>query len=74
MAVRSENMKVHLPFGERFEVSSIVSDEEYLGNRVAEGDLHPSMFWPTLARIKRSQLEHAHREIAELLARIQNPT
>ena len=45
-------LKVWLPLGKVIKVSTIVSTLHHLGNNVAEGRLHPSMFWPELARYK----------------------
>ena len=44
-------MRVWNPLGKTYKVMTIVSDTEHLGNFVAEGKLHPSMFWPTLAKL-----------------------
>jgi hypothetical protein len=59
-------LKIHLPFGERYKVMSIASDIEDLGNRVAEGDLHTSMFWPELAKRKHRAEKRANRELFSL--------
>lgn len=51
-------LKVELPFGERYSVTAICGNVEHIGNRVAEGDLHPSQFWPELARLATAQKNH----------------
>lgn len=54
--------KVRLPFGEEYSTETISSTKEEVGNAVAEGRLHPSMFWPTLCRIYACQLKALQKE------------
>ena len=53
MEVTEIPLVVALPGSKPYKVRSIASTEEHLGNRIAEGSLHPSMFWPELARRER---------------------
>ena len=63
-------LKVSLPLGKPYRVKSIASDLEHVGNQVAEGDLHPSMFWPRLAQIKARRERDRSRDFSELRERI----
>lgn len=45
--------KVWTPLTGFYEVISITDDIDHIGNRIAEGRLHPSLFWPELAKAWR---------------------
>lgn len=54
------------PLGGRRTVISVAGNVDHIGNYVAEGFLHPSMFWPELAKMEKRQGEHAKHKLRSL--------
>ena len=59
-------LRVRLPFGEKYKVRSIANDIDHIGNWIADGYLHPSMFWPELAKAKAMDAKRARSELLNL--------
>lgn len=63
--MRYEKMPVWTPLGGTRMVDTIASDMAHYGNRIAEGDIHPSMFWPLVARSERRRRVEAEQKLYE---------
>lgn len=62
--------KVWDPLIGEYQVMTIVSDAEHIGNKVAEWGVHKSLFWPELAKLKAKRLRHCQHENKRLQSEI----
>lgn len=63
--------RVWSPFGLHRNVLHIASDIDHVGNRIAEGYIHPSMFWPSIARGEFVRRLRVEKESIEYRRRIE---
>ena len=58
-------MRIQIPGREPYTVQSVASNEEHLGNLVAEGEMRYEEYWPELVRLYREQGRANERRVAE---------
>lgn len=56
-------IKIWSPFGNTYKTLTITSYEESIGNDIAEGRLHKSMFWPELAKSLNLKFELYNKRV-----------
>lgn len=66
MDSRETALDVWSPLGGSRRVRVVASNCDYIGLYVAEGSMHPSMYWPELARLYADQLRQAECDCRQL--------